>query len=97
MDGFTFDPILPFRLGVIMEKKNIMIDGAYITLGQLLKEETLISSGGMAKWYLSEHQVHVNGEFEDRRGKKLYPGDQVTFIDEALCINIDKNGDDHES
>jgi ribosome-associated protein YbcJ (S4-like RNA binding protein) len=31
----------------------------------------------MAKWFLSEHEVFVNGESEDRRGRKLRTGDQV--------------------
>ena len=36
-----------------------------------------ISSGGQAKWYLSENNVKVNGEIDDRRGRKLYPDDKV--------------------
>jgi ribosome-associated protein YbcJ (S4-like RNA binding protein) len=31
----------------------------------------------MAKWFLSEFAVEVNGEEEARRGRKLYPGDVV--------------------
>lgn len=46
----------------------------YITLGQMLKMTNIISSGGMAKWYLGENVVYVNGEPEQRRGKKLYDG-----------------------
>ena len=49
----------------------------YITLGQLLKIADEISSGGQAKWYLSENNVKVNGEIDDRRGRKLYPDDKV--------------------
>jgi ribosome-associated protein YbcJ (S4-like RNA binding protein) len=30
-------------------KKEILIAGPYMTLGQLLKEEAIISSGGQAK------------------------------------------------
>ena len=36
-----------------------------------------ISSGGMAKWFLEEHIVYVNGEEEQRRGKKLRHGDII--------------------
>ncbi|WP_062200914.1 S4 domain-containing protein YaaA [Massilibacterium senegalense] len=58
-----------------MEK--ITIDTEYITLTQALKLAGVIDTGGMVKWFLSEHEVYVNGELENRRGKKLYPGDYV--------------------
>lgn len=64
---------------IIMEK--IVISTAYITLGQVLKEIGAIDTGGMAKWYLSEHTVFVNGEKEQRRGKKLVQGDQIVLED----------------
>lgn len=57
----------------------ISIDTEYITLTQFLKMVDVIDSGGMAKWFLSEYEVYVNGELEDRRGKKLRIGDQVTI------------------
>lgn len=48
-----------------------------ITLGQFLKLADVIQSGGMAKWFLSEHEVLVNNEPDNRRGRKLYVGDVV--------------------
>ena len=30
-----------------------------------------ISSGGMAKWFLNENDVYVNGEVESQKGHKL--------------------------
>ncbi|WP_162924047.1 S4 domain-containing protein YaaA [Apilactobacillus bombintestini] len=65
-------------------KKNVFIDTEYITLGQLLKEEDVVASGGQAKWYLKDHVVKLNGEPENRRGKKLYDGDNVEVIDVGL-------------
>ncbi|WP_033544049.1 S4 domain-containing protein YaaA [Planococcus sp. CAU13] len=59
--------------------KEIGIETEFITLGQLLKMTDTISSGGMAKWFLSEHEVFVNGEPENRRGKKLRPEDTVSI------------------
>ncbi|MBM7716802.1 S4 domain-containing protein YaaA [Siminovitchia sp. FSL H7-0308] len=59
-----------------METK-IVIQTDTITLGQFLKLADLIDSGGMAKWFLSEHTVLVNGEPEQRRGRKLYEGDRI--------------------
>jgi S4 domain protein YaaA len=56
---------------------QIKIDTEYITLGQFLKLADIIQSGGMAKWFLSEHEVFVNGEQDQRRGRKLRAGDQI--------------------
>ena len=57
--------------------EEIKIDTEYITLGQFLKLADVIQSGGMAKWFLSEHEVFINQEPDNRRGRKLYPGDVV--------------------
>ncbi|WP_035054867.1 S4 domain-containing protein YaaA [Carnobacterium pleistocenium] len=64
-------------------KKTIKINREFITLGQLLKHVNIISSGGMAKWYLAEHTVLVDAENENRRGKKLYPGSVVEIPSEG--------------
>ncbi|RFB10591.1 S4 domain-containing protein YaaA [Bacillus sp. HNG] len=57
--------------------KEIEISTDFITLGQFLKLAEVIQSGGMAKWFLSEHEVYVNEELENRRGKKLVDKDVV--------------------
>lgn len=57
--------------------EDLTIDTEFVTLGQLLKMTNAISSGGMAKWFLEEHIVKVNGEKEQRRGKKLRHGDII--------------------
>ncbi|MBP2058901.1 ribosome-associated protein [Lactobacillus colini] len=62
--------------------KNFTIKGEYITLAQFLKEESIISSGGQAKWYLKDNPVKLNGETEDRRGKKIHPGDKLLINDQ---------------
>ena len=49
----------------------------YITLNVLLKLEDIIATGGEAKFFLRENEVKVNGELENRRGRKLYPGDLI--------------------
>lgn len=58
-------------------KVQIRQNEDYITLGVLLKIEGVIQTGGMAKVYLKDNVVLVNGERDDRRGRKLYPGDVV--------------------
>jgi ribosome-associated protein len=57
--------------------KQIEISTDYITLGQFLKLAEVIQTGGMAKWFLGEHEIYVNGELENRRGKKLIDRDVV--------------------
>ncbi|WP_059171608.1 S4 domain-containing protein YaaA [Bacillus sp. FJAT-27445] len=58
---------------------EIKIDTDYITLGQFLKLAEVIQTGGMAKWFLGEHEVFINGEQDQRRGRKLRAGDKVSI------------------
>ena len=60
-------------------KKELRLKGEYITLGQLLKAAGLAGSGSEAKEYIVSGMVKVNGEVDTRRGRKLYPGDTVSF------------------
>ena len=53
----------------MQNSKKVAISSEFITLGQLLKEEGIIPTGGAAKWFLREHEVKVNGEPEARRGR----------------------------
>ena len=61
-------------------------DQEYITLQSLLKITNIISTGGMVKAYLAENVVLVNGEEEDRRGRKLYPGDEIKVENKIFVI-----------
>lgn len=38
----------------------------------------------MAKALLQEGHVQVNGEVEERRGRKLYPGDRIEVQDNGV-------------
>ncbi|GAO99146.1 S4 domain-containing protein YaaA [Fructobacillus ficulneus] len=73
------------KLGKTMAEE-VAIRTAYITLAQLLKMENLIASGGQAKAFLADVIIQVNGEDENRRGKKLYPGDNVVIQGEKYQI-----------
>lgn len=64
----------------VQETKKVVIDSPFITLGQLLKEEGIIPTGGAAKWFLKEHDVKINDQLDNRRGKKLHDGDKVEII-----------------
>ena len=58
----------------------------FIKLGQALKAANLVSSGVEAKIVIQEGQVLVNGEVDDRRGRKLYDGDTFTFRGKTVKI-----------
>ena len=59
----------------------------FITLGILLKITGVIDTGGQAKFFLSENTVLVNGEEENRRGRKLYHGDQIQVRNMSFLID----------
>lgn len=60
-----------------MEK--IAIETEYIKLDSLLKFAAVVGTGGEAKYVIGEGMVTVNGEVCTMRGKKLRPGDRVSF------------------
>ena len=61
------------------KKVQIKITTEYITLGQFLKLADIIQSGGEAKAFLKSNSLIVNGEDENRRGRKLRDGDEINF------------------
>ena len=64
----------------------VKITTEYIELQMLLKMQDIITSGGQAKYFLQENDVFVNGELENRRGKKLYPGDKIKVLNQEFVI-----------
>ena len=72
-----------------MVQKSIKLrkDEDFITLGVLLKLAGIIDTGGQAKWFLSENAVLVNGEEENRRGRKLYHGDEILVQNKSFIID----------
>lgn len=58
----------------------------YIKLGQALKAAGLVSSGVDAKMVIQDGLVKVNGEVDDRRGRKLYDGDVVDYNGDTIKI-----------
>ena len=69
-----------------MEEISLREGDDYIKLGQLLKKANMMSSGVDAKMVILDGLVSVNGEVELRRGKKIYPGDIVTFEGESVKV-----------
>ena len=66
----------------------IKLKDEYIKLGLALKAASLVEDGVEAKLAIQDGLVKVNGEVDTRRGRKLYPGDLVTF--EGNEIKIDR-------
>ena len=67
-----------------MEKISISTD--FIKLDSFLKLAALVGTGGEAKYVIQEGMVSVNGEVCTMRGKKLYPGDKVSFAENLLEV-----------
>ncbi len=65
---------------------EVKIKSEFIKLGQLLKYVDLISTGGEEKIFLASHPVLVNGEIDQRRGRKIYPGDIVVIDQQTYLI-----------
>ena len=58
---------------------KIPITTEFIKLESFLKLANAVESGGMAKNFILNEEVTVNGEVCTMRGKKLYHGDRVDF------------------
>ncbi len=59
--------------------ETVHIKDEYIKLGQLLKLSGLVESGLEAKIEINDGKVKLNGEIVLQRGKKVYPGDIVSY------------------
>ena len=72
-----------------MVQKSIKLrkDEPFITLGILLKITGIIDTGGQAKYFLAENKVLVNGEEDNRRGRKLYHGDVVEVSNHRFTVD----------
>ncbi|MCF2618744.1 RNA-binding S4 domain-containing protein [Oscillibacter valericigenes] len=66
---------------------TIPITTEFIKLQDLLKLADLVSTGGEAKLRILDGEVKVNGEICTQRGKKLRPGDIVTFENRELTVS----------
>ena len=67
-----------------MEKISITTD--FIKLDSFLKLAAMVGTGGEAKYVITEGMVTVNDEICTMRGKKLYPGDKVSFADNDMEV-----------
>ena len=66
--------------------RKIVIHTEFIKLQDLLKFANLVETGGMTKECVQGGEVTVNGEVCTMRGKKIRPGDVVSFDGEQLTV-----------
>jgi len=66
--------------------ETIKINTDFIKLDQFLKWAGVADNGVMAKHMVLDGIVKVNGETEERRGKKLYPGDVVEVLEQTFKV-----------
>ena len=67
----------------------MIIGTEFIKLEAALKFANAVESGGMAKNMILAEEVQVNGEVCTMRGKKLHPGDLVTFMGQTWRVTED--------
>ncbi len=67
-------------------EETIRIESDFIKLDSLLKFAALVGSGGEAKMAIADGLVSVNGEVCTMRGKKIRPGDRVSFCGTELAV-----------
>ena len=65
---------------------KIGIHSEFIKLDAFLTLSGLADTGGEAKLMVADGEVLVNGEVCTQRGKKLRPGDTVSFGGETLEV-----------
>ena len=66
---------------------KITIRDDFIKLGQAMKLAGLVETGVEAKYEIEEGKVKVNGEPENRRGRKLYKGDSFTYKGKTVTVD----------
>ena len=66
--------------------EEIRIRDEFIKLGQLLKLADLVQDGVEAKYLITDGLVKVNGEMDDRRGRKVYEGDVVSYDGKEIKV-----------
>ena len=66
--------------------ERIFIKDEYIKLGQAMKLAALVENGAAAKLAITEGRVKVNGEEEQRRGRKIREGDIIEYGSSRVLV-----------
>ena len=62
-----------------MDYIEVSIRNEYIRLGQAMKLAGILDSGSDIKYEILDGKVQVNGQVEERRGRKLYKDDVFCY------------------
>ena len=65
---------------------EIKIRDEFIKLGQALKLAGVVEDGVEAKFVIQDGLVKVNGEVDERRGRKVYEGDVSSFNGQDIKV-----------
>lgn len=65
---------------------EIKIRDEFIKLGQALKLAGVVEDGVEAKLVIQDGLVKVNGEVDERRGRKVYEGDVISFNGQDIKV-----------
>lgn len=65
---------------------EIRIKDEFIKLGQALKLAGVVEDGVEAKYVIQDGLVKVNGEVDERRGRKVYEGDMISFDGKEIKV-----------
>ena len=71
---------MKIKVKVVPKKhEEFILKGEYIRLDDLLKNVSVVNTGGHAKIVIQDGDVKVNGEVCTMRGKKLRSGDNAEY------------------
>ena len=65
---------------------EIKIRDEFIKLGQALKLAGVVEDGVEAKYVITDGLVKVNGEVDERRGRKVYEGDVISYNGKEIKV-----------
>ena len=65
---------------------EIKMRDEFIKLGQALKLAGVVEDGVEAKFVIQDGLVKVNGEVDERRGRKVYEGDVISFNGQDIKV-----------
>ena len=65
---------------------EVKIRDEFIKLGQALKLAGVVEDGVEAKFVIQDGLVKVNGEVDERRGRKVYEGDVISFNGQDIKV-----------
>lgn len=66
--------------------ETVAIRDEFIKLGQVMKLAGMVDSGVDAKMVIQDGEVLVNGEVDTRRGRKIVPGDVISFRGQEIEV-----------